>query len=272
MPSRSSLAVALIVSLAAGVAHAANTINIRGDLNETVFAKGKEHSIWTGGVVLSSEDTTIYADRIDLWGKDFVYADCEGHLRVLNQEKELLLTADRISYNRQTKFLVALGNVYMEDRRNGIVVRSDTLQYDDARDETIVQIRVRIFGDEEELQCRAEFARYLRGEDLLVLSGTPYVLWKGDEYRAVQITITLDGGNVQAVKMVEGTGKITTKEEEKPAPEGTAAPEATPAAGAAPATPPATTPPAQGPETAAPAGSPQPAVPAPAEPSGGLQP
>lgn len=211
------LIVAVQLAALALPALAASTINIRGDLNDTVFAKGKEHSVWTGNVVLSSEDTTIYADRIDLWGKDFVYADCEGHLRVLNQEKEILLNADRISYNRETKYLVALGNVYMEDRRNGIVVKGDSLQYDDERDETIVQIRVRIFGDEEELQCRAEFARYLREQELLVLSGTPYVLWKGDEYRAVQITITLEDGNVKTVKMVEGTGKITTKEDE-PAP------------------------------------------------------
>jgi lipopolysaccharide export system protein LptA len=206
-------------------ARAASTITIRGDLNDTVFAQGKEHSIWTGNVVLTSEDTTIYADRIDLWGKDFVYADCEGNLRVLNREKEILLTADRISYNRETKYLVALGNVYMEDRRNGLVVKGDSLQYDDERDETIIQIRVRIFGDEEELQCRAEFARYLRGEELLVLSGTPYVLWKGDEYRAVQITITLDDGDVKTVKMVEGTGKITKEDEPAPAP-APAAPEA----------------------------------------------
>jgi lipopolysaccharide export system protein LptA len=231
MRARCSVPAALLALLVARGTLAASTIDIRGDLNDTVFSKGKEHSIWTGSVVLTSEDSTIYADRIDLWGKDFVFAECEGNLRVVNRKKEMDLTADRISYNRETKFLVAQGNVYMEDGKNGIVVKGDSLQYDDERDEAIVQIRVRIFGDEEELQCRAEFARYLRGEELLVLAGTPYVRWKGDEYRALQITITLDDGNVKTVKMVEGTGRITTKEEEPARP---AAPEPAPRAGGSP--------------------------------------
>jgi len=222
-------------------------IDIKGDLNDTVFAKGKEHSVWTGNAILNSEDTTIYADRIDLWGKDFVYAECEGSLRVVNRAKEIYLTCDRISYDRQTKFLVALGNVYMEDRKNGVVVKGDSLQYDDERDETIVQIRVRIFGDEEDFQARSEFARYRRGDELLVLSGTPYVLWKGDEYRAVQITITLQDKKVKTVKMVEGSGKITTKDKGKA--EGSAPPaaEGRPAGGApaGPSATPATTPPAK---------------------------
>lgn len=208
-----TLLLALLLCSGGAQASELTELTIQGDLNDTVFAKGKEHSVWTGNVVLDSEDTTIQADRIDLWGKDFIYAECQGNLTVINGKKGIYLTCDRISYNRKTKFLVALGNVYMEDRKNGIVVKGDSLQYDDERDETIVQIRVRIFGDKEELQCRSEFARYLRGEELLVLSGMPYVLWKGDEYRAVQITITLDEGKVQTVKMVEGSGKITSAED-----------------------------------------------------------
>jgi len=237
-------------------------IDIQGDLNDTVFAKGKEHSVWTGNAVLKSEDTTIYADRIDLWGKDFVYAEAEGNLRVVNREKEIYLSCDRLSYDRQTRFLTALGNVYMEDRKNGVVVKADSLQYDDERDETIVQIRVRIFGDEEDFQARAEFARYRRAEELLVLSGTPYVLWKEDEYRAVQISITLEDKKVKSVRMVEGSGKITTKEEtaSEKAPAGSPQPSGTAPSGAAPAgAAPEATPPAA---TATPGGAVTPASPA----------
>jgi lipopolysaccharide export system protein LptA len=260
-PRPSPFAVLLFpLALAAGVA-GASQITIRGDLNDTVFAKGKEHSVWTGNAVLDSEDTTIRADRIDLWGKDFIYADCQGNLSVANRKKDIYLTCDSVSYDRTTKFLVALGTVYMEDHKNGIVVKGDALQYDDARDETIVQIRVRIFGDKEELECRAEFARYLRGQDLLVLSGMPYVRWKGDEYRAVQITITLKDGKVQSVKMVEGTGTITSTDnkgsgDKAGSTAGTAAPAQPASEKPAPQslapqseTPPASQPPASQPET-----------------------
>jgi lipopolysaccharide export system protein LptA len=218
----------LCLTLIPALARATERLDIRGDFSDTVIAKGKEHAVWTGSVLLEAEDSTIRADRIDLWGKNFVYAECRGNLSVLNHKKDTYLTCDTISYNRDTKFLVGLGNVYMEDHKNGIVVKADTLQYDDQRDEVIVQIRVRIFGDKDNLECRAEFARYLREDEILVLSGMPWVLWKGDEYRAAQITVTLDNGEVQAVKMIEGSGKIRSEEETKT--------EAAPAAqGAAPA-------------------------------------
>ena len=64
-----------------------------------------------------------------------------------------------------------------------------------------------------DLVCRSEYARYLREEERLELSGMPVVNWKGDEYRALKITIDLDKDTIR----LEGDirGKVTTKDEEE---------------------------------------------------------
>jgi lipopolysaccharide export system protein LptA len=67
------------------------------------------------------------------------------------------------------------------------------------------------------MACRSEFARYKRKEDLLELSGMPYVFWKGDEYRASRISINLETDEIKMEGEVEGT--ITTDDEEDQAEE-----------------------------------------------------
>ena len=185
---------------------------IRGEVNETIFAQGKERSVWRGNAVLESEDTTIYADTIELYGKDFVLAECRGNLRVENHKEDIYLTCEKLTYDRRDKYITAVGNVYMEDRRNGIVVKGDFLQQDEETEETTVQVRVRIFRVEDDLQCKAEFARYLRKEEQLILTGLPYALWKGDEYNAAKIFIDLDK---DTVRMQGAEGRITETEDEE---------------------------------------------------------
>jgi lipopolysaccharide export system protein LptA len=207
---------ALLLFVALGAvqvaAEDATEARIRGERNDTVFAQGKERSVWRGNAVLESEGTTIYADTIELFGKDFVFAECHGNLRVENLEDDIYLTCEKLTYDRKDKYITAVGNVYMEDRRNGIVVKGDFLQQDEDTEETTVQVRVRIFRVEDDLQCKAEFARYFRKEEQLVLTGLPYALWKGDEYRAAKIFIDLDK---DTVRMQGAEGRITEKDEEE---------------------------------------------------------
>ena len=44
--------------------------------------------------MLESEETTIHADRIDLWGKDFLYAECQKNLTVVSREKDIYLGSE----------------------------------------------------------------------------------------------------------------------------------------------------------------------------------
>ena len=105
----------------------------------------------------------------------------------------------------------ASGNAYMEDRTNELVVKGGTIQNWDDLDLTEISVNVRILG--EEYTTRSQFARYRRSAEILELSGTPEVFWKGDEYRATRIRIDLANdeiefvGDVRAVVHQRGGGQ-----------------------------------------------------------------
>ena len=94
------------------------------------------------------------------------------------------------------------GKVVMLDKKNEVVVKGGFLENWEESDETVVQIGVRIL--KEDLVCRAEYARYLRNEEKLELSGMPVVNWKGDEYRALKIFIDLNTDTIRLEGDIRG--------------------------------------------------------------------
>ncbi len=210
-----------------------DTFSFSADSMETVLAGGKERTVLSGNARVVSEDNNILADRIELFGDDFRYLRCKGRVSIVNKKRGLELTSQELFYNRDDKVVRANGNVIMIDKENEMVVKGGFLEDWEEREETLVQIGVRIL--KEDLVCRSEFARYLRAEDKLELSGMPVVTWKGDEYRALKIFIDLDNdtirleGDVQGKVSIEeegeepeeGGGQESGSQEEKPAESGT---------------------------------------------------
>ncbi len=210
-PSRTLPIVAILLVLGGSVW--GQTFSFRGDRMETVLAEGRERTILNGNAEVASEDNLIWADRMELYGEGFRYVACEGNVRIENEQKGIQLTCDELFYNRHEKLVRVRGNVVMLDKKNEVVVKGGFLENWEQSDETVVQIGVRIL--KEDLVCRAEFARYLRNEEKLELSGMPVVNWKGDEYRALKIYLDLDTETIR----LEGDirGKVTSEQE--PAPE-----------------------------------------------------
>ncbi len=203
----------------------------------TVLAKGKEHTVLTGNAVVTSGDTVIRADQIELYGNDFQYANCTGHVRVVDKKKGITLTAQNLFYDRTDDLSRVEGYAEMVDQKNQIVVKGGFLENRGKDDITIVQIGVRILkvSEGKEMACRSEFARYDRKTDSLELSGMPTVYWKGDTYRAARITVNLKTDEIR----LEGEVSGTVKSEAATGETGGAKPpaESTPGGGAQPQTP-----------------------------------
>ena len=180
----------------------AQTFSFQGDRMETVLARGKERTVLTGNAEVQTEDNLIRADRVELYGEDFRYVACEGNVRIVNEQKGIEVTCQRLFYNREEKVVRVRGNVIMLDEQNEVVVKGGYLENWEDSDETVVQIGVRIL--KEDLVCRAEYARYQRSEDKLELSGMPVVNWKGDEYRALKIYIDLDTDTIRLEGDIRG--------------------------------------------------------------------
>jgi lipopolysaccharide export system protein LptA len=169
---------------------AADTFTYAGDAMSTTLAEGSEHALLKGNARIDTEDMRITADEIELFGKNFIYAQCRGSVRVVDAKRGIELSSRELFYNRKEKVARIKGNAVMTDLKNEMVVKGGFIEDRDTEQLTIVQIGVRIL--KKDLVCRSEFAKYWREKKILELSGMPFVTRKGDEYQAARIVIDLD--------------------------------------------------------------------------------
>jgi lipopolysaccharide export system protein LptA len=265
--TQAALAAAALLLLLAPVAGmaATNTLQYSGDSMTSGFAEGSERAVLSGNAKVQTEDTQIRADRIELFGKDFIFALCTGNVKVVNTKRGMELTSEQLFYDRQEKIARINGSAIMQDFKNEMVVKGGFIEDRDSEQITIMQIGVRIL--KKDMVCRAEFARFDRNKNTLELSGMPWVSRKGDEYRAARISVNVDTEEIALEGDVKGQispgGEKDQGSSETPAQPGAEPPAATPA----PSTKEETPSPAQ--PVAPQGGSPQPAKPSPAPQKGG---
>jgi lipopolysaccharide export system protein LptA len=208
---RAAALAALAVAAAAAAATGADTFSYSGDSVRATFAKGSERAVLTGHATVHSNDVLIAADEIELLGENFTVALATGSVHVADAKRGIDLTSSDLWYDRTAKIARIRGNAEMADLKNEIVVKGGFLEDRDTEGLTIVQIGVRIFR--KDLVCRSEFAKYWRDKKILELTGMPWVSRKGDEYRAMKITINLDTEEIVLEGSVQGTAAV---EEKKP--------------------------------------------------------
>jgi len=180
----------------------ADTFTFSGDNFSSVMSRGREYTVLSGNARIVSGSTTINAERIELFGNNYRFAECSGRVRVIDHQKGLNIVADRMVFDRIEDIFRLEGSVVMEDFRNEVIVKGSFLEYSGGTETATVQIGVRIL--KEDMACRSEFAFYNRETNILTLSGLPFVYWKGDEYRALKITINLDTDEILLEGRVSG--------------------------------------------------------------------
>jgi lipopolysaccharide export system protein LptA len=201
----------ILILLACSSLIYAEVFRFSGNRVQTIFAKGKERTLLTGNAKVISDDNYITANSIELYGKDNTYVLCKGNVRLINTKKGIDLSCENLFYDRKLKKSRVRGNAVMVDRENEIVVKGGFLEDSEEQEITIIEIGVRIL--KKDMVCRSEFARYLRKEEKLELSGMPVAHWKGDEYRASKIYIDLDKEEITLEGEV--SGELTSKEEKE---------------------------------------------------------
>ncbi len=191
--------------------------NFSSDKTSISLAKGSEQTILSGNAKIVSDNTTITADYIELFGNDFQYARCRGNVLVLDKNKGIQINTEKLFYDRKAEIMTINSYAEMIDQKNEIVVKGSYFENRGKDNITIIQIGVRIFkaGENGSMTCRSEFAKYNRDKNTLELAGMPIVIWKDDEYSASRITIDLDTDNINMTGEVSGTIKSDTKKPPK---------------------------------------------------------
>ena len=189
----------------------ADTFTFASDNTTMTTAEGSQHALLSGHARVESADLRITADQIELFGKDFIYAQCHGNVHVVDTKRGIDLTSQDLFYDRDKKIARVKGNAVMADLKNEMTVKGGFIEDRDTQQITIIQIGVRIF--KKDIVCRAEFARYLRDKKILELSGMPWVSKGSDVYQASRITINLDTEEISLEGEV--TGSIVDKSASK---------------------------------------------------------
>lgn len=190
------VAIAAFFALSATV-EAQQTLTFSADRTQSVFAEGRERIELRGNARVESDEYLITAAEIEIFGENQRYVRSTGGVIVYDSENEMYLSSDEFLLDREGNFLRANGEAYMEDRPNELVVKGGTIQNWDDLDLTEISVNVRILG--EDYTARGQFARYRRESEILELSGTPEIFWKGDEYRATRIRIDLANDEIDLV-------------------------------------------------------------------------
>ncbi len=196
------LAACALVLLTAKAGAATKSLEYFADTMTSVFAEGGQRAELVGHARVQTEDTLIQADRMQLFGKDFVYVTCSGNVKVVNTKRGMEVTSDSLFYDRDQKIARITGNAVMQDFKNEMVVKGGFIEDRDSEQITIIQIGVRIL--KKDLVCRAEFARFNRSTNILELSGMPWVSRKGDEYAAARISVNTDTEEITLEGDVKG--------------------------------------------------------------------
>jgi lipopolysaccharide export system protein LptA len=190
-----------------------DAFRFRGDRLSSNFTAGQEQTTLSGNAWIVSGNLEIAADSIQLSGKGFRFASCDGSVSVKDTKKGIVLKADSMDYDRTLKTSRFRGLVQLEDADNGVTVRAGLLDYDETSEQVIMQSGVRLFkGD---LVCRSDYAVYDRQAETLDLSGLPAVNKKRDVYRAGSIHVNLKTEDVLLDGAVSGTIVPETKDKNK---------------------------------------------------------
>jgi lipopolysaccharide export system protein LptA len=210
--------IAALLAFAAAGRASADSFTFSASSMKSVMAQGKERTVLVGNAKIVSGDTEISADRIELYGKDFRYADCEGKVLVIDRERGMRITTTKLYYDRVEKFMRMNGPSVIEDKPNKLVIKGNYVENNDKTETTVIQINVRILKDT--MACRSEFAVYHRDTKLLELTGMPVVVRGSDEYRADKIVVNVDTEEITMEGNVSGSVTTEKEGEEGADPEG----------------------------------------------------
>ncbi len=166
-------------------------------------AANRETTLLRGRARVTSDQTTINAEEIELYGPEFRFAHARGSVEVLDLGRGIRLRAEDVFFDRKQKISRVNGSAYLEDQKNEIVVRGGFLENRESEDVVLIQIGVRIL--KKDLIARSDMARYDRKNQLLELTGLPVVIYKGDEFRARRITINIETNEITLDGQVSGT-------------------------------------------------------------------
>lgn len=168
-------------------------------------------TVLQGNAQVKTESMEIFAEYIELYGKDFRYIKAHGNVKGINTESEMDFTCENMKYDRKTKIASLEGNVHLVDIKNDVKADAQIIEYNQNTEIAVMQIGINL--TQKDNVCTGEHAIYKKNEQLLELNGNPQINQKDDTFRAQTIFLNMDTQEITLSGRVKGTVKT---EEQKP--------------------------------------------------------
>ncbi|MCI7440207.1 MAG: organic solvent tolerance protein OstA [Spirochaetia bacterium] len=168
-------------------------------------------TVLQGNAQVKTESMEIFAEYIELYGKDFRYIKARGNVKGINTESEMDFTCENMKYDRKTKIASLEGNVHLVDIKNDVKADAQIIEYNQNTEIAVMQIGINL--TQKDNVCTGEHAIYKKNEQLLELNGNPQIKQKDDTFKAQTIFLNMDTQEITLSGRVKGTVKT---EEQKP--------------------------------------------------------
>jgi len=184
----------------------ASEISFGGGYTKVSLQDGNRTVLLTGTAYAKTEDVSLEADSIELYGSDYETVKCTGNVKVVEKEKGITLTCPKIIYNRVDEELVADGWIEIDDTEHEVKLSCAWLDYNQKTSEMLLQIRAKIEKDTDSglMTCTADSIEYNAEAQTVTLKGSAKVVWGEDHYNASIITVDLNTEDVTLHGFISG--------------------------------------------------------------------
>ena len=183
----------------------AENIIFRADSMTGSSSDSADYAKLSGNATIITQTMEIYADTIELSGKNYRYIKAYGNVSGTNTESKIDFTCEQLVYDRDTELAAMKNTVHLVDRANETVANAEIMDYDKKKDTVVMQISVTM--QQKDNICIGSHAIYNTATKMLYLSGNPQITQGSDVFRAQEISLNLDTQEVRLDGRVRGSVK-----------------------------------------------------------------
>lgn len=190
----------------------AEVISFKADSMKGNTSEKNEYTTLSGNAFIKTEDMEIFADKIELTGKDFRFITATGSIKGKNISSNFDFTCETIRYDRETKIAVLEGDVFLDDIENEVKAEAQIIEYNQDTEIAVMQVAVKLLSKDS--ICTSSIAVYNKQNQMVTLTGNPKILQDEDTFRAQEIALNLDTEEITLDGKVQGS-VVDTEETEQ---------------------------------------------------------
>lgn len=189
----------------------AEVITFKANSMKGNTSEQNEYTLLSGSAYIKTDDMEIFADEIEMTGKDFRFITARGSIKGKNLTSNFDFTCETMKFDRDTKIAVLEGDVFLDDIDNEVKAKAQIIEYNQDTEIAVMQVKVELISKDS--VCTSSIAVYNKENQLVTLTGNPKIVRKDDIFRAQEILLNIDTEEITLDGKVRGTVVDSDKEE-----------------------------------------------------------